>query len=336
MRAVGLAGSLAGLFALLVFVLLPDVAAAEYRIDGLCGMKKGIQANGPLQRALKLSPKRPEVYVDLTEYLYDRASEAFEKSRAMQANAAIQQGFRDKARADLAKAAAALESEARLTLRLMPNDASVLFDLGMAIQFQGGQSDLMFLAWERACRLSPATPAFHTALARAYITRNIPDKALEHWEAAIKADPDNLTALEHKAEYLYSRNRLDEALDLYQQIRRLIRSGRRGTASTLERVENLMAKRFGEEELKKETKVDPLENQLHSLRANIEMEPDNPDLLFYAGLAAERLVDLYRESGNKARADFLESEMKRYYREAAARGYEGAAKKLIDSGAPLD
>jgi tetratricopeptide (TPR) repeat protein len=335
-RAVVIILSLAGLFALVAFVLLPDYAAGRYRIEGLCRMKMGIQANAAFQRALKLSPRRPEIHLDWTEYLYDQASAAFEKNRAMQIETGVMQGYRDKARAEMMKGATDLESEARKALRLMPNDASTLFGLGMAMEFMGPQSNEMFIAWERACRLSPATPAFHTALARAYITKNIPAKALDHWDAALEADPDNLTALEHKAEYLYSHSRLDEALDLYQQIRRLIRSGTRGTPSLLERIEGIMAKRFGEEELQQENQVDLLENRLHSLLVNIEKDPDNVELVYYAGLAAERLARMYRESGNPSRAEFLEAETLRFYREAAAKGHQGAAKKLIDKGVPIN
>jgi TPR repeat protein len=96
-----------------------------------------------------------------------------------------------------------------------------------------------------------------------------------------------------------------------------------------------MARRFGEEELKQENLTEPLENRLRALRENIENDPANVVLPFYAGLTAERLAQIYRETGDASRADSLEAEMLRLYREAAARGHEGAAKKLIDKGISL-
>jgi hypothetical protein len=60
------------------------------------------------------------------------------------------------------------------------------------------------------------------------------------------------------------------------------------------------------------------------------------ELVYYAGLAAEKLAQMYRGSDNAARAEFLEAETLRFYREAAAKGHQGAAKKLIDKGVSIN
>ena len=72
-------------------------------------------------------------------------------------------------------------------------------DIGYALAEQGRHDEAVTI-FEGLSALAPATAYFHSALGALWLRKNDPARAVEHLEAALAADPADLTALVNRGE----------------------------------------------------------------------------------------------------------------------------------------
>lgn len=105
-------------------------------------------------------------------------------------------------------------------------------DLGYALAEQGRNEEAVTV-FAGLVALAPATPYFRSALGALWLRMGEPRRALEHLEAALSADPEDISALVNRGETRLQLGEREAALlDLTAAVR-LCESGATGAAESL-------------------------------------------------------------------------------------------------------
>jgi len=172
----------------------------------LAGGGKPEEAVAEYSRALELKPDYAEAHNNLGLALagagrLDEAIGHFQKVLAVDPNNAE---VRDSMALALAGAGRLDEAIAQFqkVLEITPGNAEVHNNLGLALA-GAGQPDRAIAHYRKALAINPAFGEAHANLAAAlYYLKGRTPEALEHWRAAIRAEPDNVLALAQTAQVL--------------------------------------------------------------------------------------------------------------------------------------
>ena len=80
-----------------------------------------------------------------------------------------------------------------------PEEMRLVADIGYALAEQGRHDEAITI-FEGLAALAPATPYFQAALGALWLRKGEPQRALGHLDAALEADPADITALTNRGE----------------------------------------------------------------------------------------------------------------------------------------
>src|SRR5687768_3748162 len=166
-------------------------------------------------------------------------------------------------------------------MKIRPGDPEALFMLGMVYRDQG-KTDLAIAAFQSAVERNPDMSEAWVILGDLMDRTNNP-LAIQYFDNAIRVDPNNISAWHAKAYYLQNNDRIDEALDIYQQIHAM---DSQYPEAYLNSAILLMYK-------------DSLDAAMNELEILEQIEPTNPATWFYKGKIYQ-----FRDQKDLAKAAF--------------------------------
>ena len=101
-------------------------------------------------------------------------------------------------------------------LKINKNTAEAFVLMGMNFEMNGDNSRAIN-AFQTAIETDPSLSDVHMKLGQLF-AKNDNDIALRYFDNAVAANPNNMTALYAKAEYLHNNDKLDEALETLKQV----------------------------------------------------------------------------------------------------------------------